>query len=336
MLKIREQENLLLQLKKIKEESLQEKPRVLHCLDGHQPLDTETIFESLAAENLRVSSIFLHAKIKNQEVHALVDSGSCGNFISQELVQKLGLIPKQSENRSHIKTAGGQFLETSSHVHTFMNLTSRPTGRTRIVLRILPMSIPLVLGMPFLNKGAIIDFGTRTVYMKGSDGNLETLHTVPTPLQETFLNLTELSPLPSSEVYELEYGNIQKELKIKERQDKEMSELNALSPDWVLECPFTGDCHKSRIMPWNKTEVYLAHLKEGPTHPCNVLPPELSEYQALFHQSGIRIVPERDVTHHISTPPGQEPPWRNSYRIGPKEQQELKRLLDDRNTIHNT
>ena len=63
---------------------------------------------SLAASSKELPSMLIfRGKVKNHDVDILVDSGACGNFISQDLVHRAKILTRPLKNRQKITLADG-------------------------------------------------------------------------------------------------------------------------------------------------------------------------------------------------------------------------------------
>ena len=73
-------------------------------LDGISPMQTNNLLSSLSA------LLYLQITVKGQAVLDLLDSGACNNFISEALVQRLGLVKKSLRKKFIVRSASGADL----------------------------------------------------------------------------------------------------------------------------------------------------------------------------------------------------------------------------------
>src|SRR3954447_21463224 len=237
-------------------------------------------------------------KINHAPVSIMIDSGSMGDFISQQCVERFGLGVHDVE-ATPIRFVNGSLGESNKMI--LAACLKLPAHEENINLRV--VSLPnhdIILGLPWLKKwNPRINWRTNQVLFPGPDpepaqtplaspkSNETTRQTLTTPIAISTISLAELETLATHDHTEMF--------------------LAELSP--------SGDL--------------LVNDKDPRIAPL------LAEFTDVFpDELPLGLPPKRDIDHRITLEPGHTPPWRPIYRLSPLEldamREELDRLLKTR------
>ena len=98
---------------------------------------------------------------QGRECIALLDSGATDNFISLEFSEKLPCRSRPLRHPFLVRVANGEILRVDKYLRVQIHFA---TVSIRMSLRIIPMTVPLILGCPFLLRwNPIIDWRGRTM-----------------------------------------------------------------------------------------------------------------------------------------------------------------------------
>jgi hypothetical protein len=256
-----------------------------------------------------------------QKQWALVDNGSCGNFISIELVRSTNM-QVTPEECAYVTAAGGQRLEYQGSVTLDLAFGEY---ECRVKLYVLEISIPIIVGRPFLklSKAQIdCDKGTCRV-IRRLDGRFVAykLPNATLPLKDSEMHLSQSlgfiqtqvrveDPSADSRVMFCNMSLLQSRLvrktgefvHIRSRtipREAQVSEKKGVEND--LETA-------QGIMTLHGRPILIASIKAlmeisraSPTD----LPSELTAFQDVFDMKPSEgIIPERGVSHKIDLQPG--------------------------------
>lgn len=240
--------------------------------------------------------------IHNKPALILVDCGSSGNFISRSFVHKHKIASTPGEESSSVSLADGSTCNTNSSV----NNVEVGVGDYKDKLDLTVMKLQgydVILGMPWLSKhNPKIDFrdrklefsvGGRTVRVEGVDNK----HNKSRSLYMS-----------------------------RKRERTEFAKLNLISHKQV------------KRMKKNIGALFLVVVKSVTQHTSNNIESKAStQVKQLLHEFNdvfpkdlpIGLPPTRDIDHRIELVPGSTPPSQATYRMSPKELDELKKQLQE-------
>jgi hypothetical protein len=267
------------------------------------------------------SLLKLPASISSHPVTILIDSGSTGNFISNQLVDLQRINTQQANRPTEVTLADGSKQLTNRIAR---NVNVKIKGyEEQIDLMVLTLNgYDAILGMPWLkHANPHINWKEQTVC-------------VTTPTGKFHLNDMKKSKTNESK-------------RKKPRIEKDEFE-DYIQHDSKLLFLSAKQANKAVR---RKDEMYLVYMKEDMNveHVINGLEIDtqatltdedrqlrLEEEQLCQKYSDVfpddlpaRLPPKRAVDHEIDLVPGSAPPSRPTYRLSPPEMDELKKQLQD-------
>ena len=95
------------------------------------------------------SPLTVQVSVEGVPCQALIDSGSCGNFISYAMLRSLRSKTVALESPFHVKVASGATLPVDSCVHVEMLFGD---VEFPVRLHVAELNLPIILGLPFLEQ----------------------------------------------------------------------------------------------------------------------------------------------------------------------------------------
>ncbi len=233
----------------------------------------------------------------------LLDCGSSGNFVSTTFLTRHNLPTQISENTRTVKLADGS-AHTSSLILPSAPLTISSLTET-LTLAVLPLSgYDAILGMPWLvHHNPSIDWRTKAVkVLQGDDIAAQ---------QEEILHALTCTHKTSKADKQHEGKKIGAVTFVSAKQMARMARYE------TLHCAFVQ-----------------VHVDESTLNAAETLPSDvqalLKQYSDVFPEDlPSELPPHREVEHKIELEAGAQPPSRPTFRMSPKELDELKQQLAD-------
>lgn len=276
--------------------------------------------------------IKLKGTLCGKQATFLLDCGSSGNFVSTHFLSLHKLLPTPSPHSRTVRLADGS-AHSSSLVLPSAPLTISSLTET-LTLAVLPLSgYDAILGMPWLvQHNPNIDWKTKAVRLGQLQGmHMEAqrehilhalTHVHDHNKQQEQVEPQVLTQLQSVIVLLEGKSRIQKEL----LSGKQMAKIAKYEEVY---CAFVREDGDSMSLCNTETGTAANSTPHSPP-----LPPEVSsllkEYSDVFPDDlPASLPPHRDVEHKIDLEAGSVPPHRPTFRMSPKELDELKKQLAD-------
>jgi hypothetical protein len=240
-------------------------------------------------EDSQINLLYYVGKIKDKEVNVLVDGGSVGNFISEELAKKLNL---------NTSIVAGQNLVFAGGESKFSNKEARAVKLyignfcERIHLRLAPLPHhDIILGKPWLDHwNPSIDWPTSTITIDNK-GDLITLNPISGKVPKNELNFISAKQIVRA---------------FKKGED-----------DFVLAILKESNIESERFKTGN----------EGISNKGQTILTEFADVFPDKIPPG--LPPEREFDHKIELETGAEPPFKPVYRMSQDELEELRVQLTE-------
>ncbi len=240
-------------------------------------------------EDSQIDLLYYDGKIKDREVKVLVDGGSIGNFISEELAKRLNL-NTAIVNGQNIIFAGG--ASKFSNKEAYAVKLSIDNHCERINLRLAPLPHhDIILGKPWLDYwNPFIDWPTSTIVIKNHGVDVTLKPTAEKPKK------TELNFISAKQMFRaLKKGNDEFIFAVVKEIDSNLEGIQS-----------ENEANSKR------TETVLKEFED--VFPDKI-PPGLP--------------PEREFDHKIELEKGVEPPSKPAYKMSQDELKELRTQLTE-------
>lgn len=251
-----------------------------------------------------------------------MDMGSSGNFVSEAFLDRNGIeLAKKGEYP--VTLADGSKCKTKGDLKAVAVKIGE--HKEDVDLSVLKLSqYDAILGMPWLVKhNPIIDFRKRTVELNSSCGIIR-LHGIESDVlsvdSEQDISVTNTDAKPRA-YYLDKLRTRQRILKCYLMTSEQVTQQRK-----NIECLYLAIVRPS--IEESSTEQAATKLKQELVD--EMVEQLLDEFRDVFPSdlpSG--LPPRRDVDHRIELVPGSTPPSRPTYRMSPKELDELKKQLQD-------
>ena len=258
--------------------------------------------------------------INNVEARCLLDPGSTSHFLSRRFVEKYGLATQKTDQHIEIQLADGTRQRSREIAQIRVRFGTAASARhvETLVFIVLPLpSCDAIIGMPWLvDRNPVIDWKARTVVVNGV--SLPT-YSVPTP-KTTSVRVSLIQRLNLISIKQVDRAMRHKEI-------DEMYFIHIKSVDKIESTNTTQQQQqannvvstvKSPGKRWNvdNGEALAARLFDDY---ADVFPDDLPK----------ALPPHRHVDHRIELEAGAQPQMRATYRMSPKELDELKKQLQE-------
>ena len=236
----------------------------------------------------------------------LPDSGASLNFITATLAQLCGLTIEPATGHDTVVVANGKVVPLSGSCQVHIRMGKYSDTINALVLPTLVPGIDLILGTAWLRENAAsIDYGTGLMTIPRSQR-----YKHPITIRADFG--------PDGDMHEAAVCRALLALSAKRR--------TAAPP------PIITAKQADKLLRRGARALLLFVMAEG-TKRDIPLPDDprirsmVMEYAEVFKPIDSEP-PDRGVAHVIQTEPGAPPPYRRSYRMSPKELEEVKKQLD--------
>jgi hypothetical protein len=270
----------------------------------------------LQANSLPVPSrqlLCLRGTICRHAAVFLVDSGSSGDFVSSDFVHRNHLFTETLSSQQQVKLADGSSVSTHVHVpHARLRVDSFTDS---LALTALPLhcQYDAILGMPWLRKhNPHINWQEGTISIQhGATQQIHTLRQAGVTDGAVRLNL-------------LSKKQVQKQAK-----QGDIESCFLVYADYVD--PSSGPSPSLSLI---SSVSPSPSSSSSPPVPVSALDSAaaamLREYRDVFpSELPAGLPPSRDIDHRIELVPGASPTSRPTFRMSPKELDELKKQLED-------
>ena len=243
---------------------------------------------------VRVPCIHYPVQFQEEQVKALLDSGSEVNAMNPDYAQKLGLkirrtnIGAQKIDGSALKTFGMVIADFQVE-----DKVSRPRFFQETFL-VADTKFEVILGMPFLKiSNADVSFGQRTL---------------------TWRTYTTNEALPTTE-----------QVQIVDLKEFVIAALDIDSETFVVHVAIREQ-EKMPVLSKRQAQVGALLFDEAPTK----VPAEYSDYSDVFSAENAAELPENTGMneHAIELEEGKQPPFGSIYSLGPVELETLKTYIE--------
>lgn len=262
---------------------VEENEITLHELQTDLPY--ELTVESEPVVKLTVS---LHGTQKSFE--ALVDSGAGSYFVSEELVEEIGLTSEvKSAKPTRVKVASNgksMFTDKAVQLPLDVKLGTLPISISIAAFVVKGLRQPMYLGIPFVRKyAAYIPWEEKDTYKELATPLETKTARQPVPLEEIIIGADKFLRYskPSTSIVGL-------------------MQIQSTPSEKHNEMPTRND----------KVEQFLELYKD-----------------VVTNDEPDGLPPTRKTSHHITLIEGTQPTHRTQYRLSPAEKQELETQVDD-------
>ena len=119
------------------------------------PKSSDSVFDAAPCRSAEAcvayshSCLYFSAEILGMRMTALLDCGASENFIAEKVAMSLGCRSHTLRTPLHVRIANGDRLLCTEFVRLRMSLSS---WRKRLTFWIIPSTLPIILGIPFLTR----------------------------------------------------------------------------------------------------------------------------------------------------------------------------------------
>ena len=298
-----------------------------------RPLESLTVGLSSLKELASSRHMYINAKIGNEIIASLIDTGASGfAFVSESLCKRLNLIP--TALKSHVTLIGFEGKpgsQISKHVKFPLHLGNHTELLSAFVI---PRSkYELVLGLPWLEKHSpFVDWKEHTLTfgescMKSSCCEFETTISYHNSAQLIIKN--NLVEIPKNDTPRT---TTQKPFSVEEISadafftEKANSE-NQFFAASLRDLDVLLDESMQRLHCLRVGNIYKTIPKDA--NPQEFLPPQYHEYLDVFDRNKANsLPPHRAWDHAIEIQPGKTPPSSRPYSMNKFELKALRDYLD--------
>jgi hypothetical protein len=302
--------------------------------DPPAPQQCNTASHSLAGIR-SVTPLQLPATLLTYPLHALIDSGSSGDFISSTFVQNHNIPTQASPQTSVVILADGTRQETSRMVASAS--LSIASYKTEVDLMVLPLEqYDIILGMPWLEHvNPRIDWKRKELGLNVA-GQTLSIHTDTEPKKPTKVRKQKQKQKPTSAIVVDDPPS--HEAAAAQVAPPAASKSNALRTYFLSVLQFKKEARR------NREDVYLCLVRTADAEPAEedkkkskedqelqrMAEEMMEEYKDVFPaELPAGLPPKRSIEHKIELVLGSQPTSRGVYRMSTAELDELKKQLQE-------